>query len=285
MRIKNLEIPPSTITPDAVKIISLLGEGSTATVFKAMINGTNSPCALKLFDLSLHHDPKDHERERKILQQLTNTNTPNVVHLIGYYKTVCSYALIMQCGSPLSKELAGFDFNSQFQIIQGLSRAVFYLHHLLKIIHCDINIDNVLVMDGEAKLCDFGFARTDSELKKIADVCGTPEYMAPEILKSFFGKNDAKNTKKSDIYSLGMTMWAVMSKTPASEKIYPACKKTESLYDIVIKNKERPAIPDTCPQQINQLIHKLWHHKPEKRPTAKKIYQQVDELSATFFPK
>jgi len=76
-------------------------------------------------------------------------------------------------------------------------RAVRYIHSK-NIMHRDLKPENILLDENyNAKLCDFGWSAEFSELVDRESICGTAEYMAPEI---FYKK---KQTKKTDVWSLG----------------------------------------------------------------------------------
>ncbi len=84
--------------------------------------------------------------------------------------------------------------------------SVFYLHSI-GIIHRDIKPENILIsMDNhnhvtEIKIIDFGFAKLFNDCEKLNEMCGTPNYVAPEILRN------CGYDKSADIWSLGVIMY------------------------------------------------------------------------------
>lgn len=88
-------------------------------------------------------------------------------------------------------------------ISRQLIKAIAYIHSL-DIVHRDLKIDNILVnRDLKVKLIDFGFSRQlPRENYMLYDFCGTPHYIAPEVIhrEGYFGK-------PADIWSLGIVIY------------------------------------------------------------------------------
>ena len=113
----------------------------------------------------------------------------------------------------LSEKISKFLFR---QIIEGIQHI-----HSKKIVHRDIKLENILIdLNNKIKICDFGIGimlNSDDEL--IREQCGTPMYMAPEIIL-----NSKKNGYKGypvDIWSAGIALYIMLSGTlPFSYKNY-----------------------------------------------------------------
>lgn len=93
--------------------------------------------------------------------------------------------------------------NYAIQLTQGIQ----YLH-LQGFIHRDIKLENILVSNEgkQLKICDFGFAihfRAASEKKNLQTICGTLNYLAPEVFKA------KEYSRKVDIWSLGCVLFAL----------------------------------------------------------------------------
>ena len=139
--------------------------------------------------------------------------------------------------------------------------AIEYLHKR-NIIHRDIKLSNVLLSEKmEVRLCDFGLA-IDNGIEYQKNICGTPNYIAPELLNH---KNGLKYSFEVDIWAFAVLLYTLFfNKTPFEEKakgktkyniqniIYtfpkevPICKEAKDLISsILVKNpNERPKIDD-----------------------------------------
>ena len=189
-----------------------LGKGSCAVVKLATHKITKDKFAIKIYTKEFLLDPQKRnvvKNEINILKQLDNEyimklyeeiDTPNYLYLVMEYINGIPLIDLLNNENKcmISQERAT---KLIIQIIKG----VIYLHSK-HICHRDIKLENILVMKNDIiKIIDFGFAvkcNKDSYQKLF---CGTPSYMAPEIL----------NKKKyspyySDIWSLGVLFYAMI---------------------------------------------------------------------------
>jgi serine/threonine protein kinase len=100
----------------------------------------------------------------------------------------------------LKEDVAKYFFK---QIIEGLA----YIHNSKLIIHRDIKLDNILLdANGKIKICDFGVSKqVSSETEKMTEQCGTPAYIAPEILR-----DKGYEGFKADVWSAGVCLYAML---------------------------------------------------------------------------
>jgi len=126
---------------------------------------------------------------------------------------------------------------------------------------------NVLLNEHlEAKLTDFGLSKIKIETANTLNsqpAVGTLLWMAPELFK-----RKAQCTLKSDIYSLGMTLWELASrKRPFEDAVNPAIAMQW------VQEGQREEIPYDCPPHIAKLIKFCWNQEAAKRPTADEAVQ------------
>jgi calcium-dependent protein kinase len=95
------------------------------------------------------------------------------------------------------------------KILQQICSTINYLHSI-HICHRDIKLDNIMVNPDtlEIKLIDFGFSTKFSDRERLKGKIGTPYYVAPEIIKGFYGK-------ECDMWSIGiMTYYMLVGDPP-----------------------------------------------------------------------
>lgn len=109
------------------------------------------------------------------------------------------------------------------QIVYGLAHI-----HSRNVLHRDIKLDNIL-LDGEegVKICDFGVSRIIDKHKTINDQCGTPAYIAPEIISNVGYKGFYV-----DHWSLGILLFAILCGTVPFK-----AKTMEELHELIKKGK------------------------------------------------
>jgi serine/threonine-protein kinase len=178
------------------RIERFLGRGAAGRVFLARHERLDRACALKLFEPGAFF-----VEEGRAAAALVHPNIITV-HAIGEAAGVPFLEMEYVRGGTLHGRgtLAPGEATAfAAQVAAALAAA-----HGAGIVHRDVKASNVLVTpEGVAKLSDFGLARRAPDAK--AGICGTPEYMAPEL---FAGKpGDAR----SDVYALGVLFHVLLS--------------------------------------------------------------------------
>jgi serine/threonine-protein kinase len=186
------------------RIVRLLGTGGFARVYHAQDTVEGRDVALKVPHEHLMKDGlKEVLREVRIMGKLEH---PGILQLrnamfVGN-RLVMAYplgerSLALRLRHRLSTRTA---FELMHQVLDAVSYA-----HARRVIHCDINPDNVILFPGpQAKLIDFGIARIAQRTQVVGSGSGTVGYVAPEQalgLPSF----------RSDVFSLGLLLWRMLA--------------------------------------------------------------------------
>src|SRR3712207_2533442 len=172
-------------------------------------------------------------------------------------------ALLDEKGSLPSDELAGLGV----EVASGLAHA-----HEKGVIHRDIKPHNILIDDyGRPKLTDFGVARAldATEATRTGSYLGTALYSSPEQLRG------EKITPKSDIYSLGITLY----QTAAGEPPFTGPPIAVASQHV----NQMPAMPSVLGArlsgEVEALILDCIQKDPDLRPTAEEIHERLREVT------
>lgn len=192
-----------------------IARGGMAEIFKARDLELDMDVVLKVVPPALADDPRQIKylrEEAKIAIQLTHQN---IVRIYGFDASSDTKFIVMEYISGenlyqlVNKTPAGkFQIGQVIGWLEPVCDAFDYAHSL-GVIHRDIKPSNIMVNDeGVVKVADFGIARRiQDSMKAISQqtVRGTPNYMSPEQLRG------EKLTIQSDIYSLGATVYMLLS--------------------------------------------------------------------------
>eukprot|EP00771_Trimastix_marina_P001366 gnl/Trimastix_PCT/2434.p1 GENE.gnl/Trimastix_PCT/2434~~gnl/Trimastix_PCT/2434.p1 ORF type:complete len:357 (-),score=94.12 gnl/Trimastix_PCT/2434:148-1218(-) len=276
------ENPPSKHL--AWKRGELVGRGSFGSVYKCLDLNTGRLMADKEFLFvgdNIESQISMAERELSVMEGLDHIN---IVRYIGFRRHGMSLEAFQEfiSGGTLAKMIQQFGAfperlvqNYTGQLLSGLK----YLHDR-RIVHRDIKSANCLITgDGIVKLADFGCSRTletvMSQRDGCATLCGTPHYMAPEVIKQ------QRNVgRRSDIWSLGCLVVEMSTGKPPFSDIRNA---TAIMYRIA-STSEMPPLPTEMSSELVSFIHACFTRDPQARPTATQllghpfIHKQYPEL-------
>ncbi|KAK9453786.1 kinase-like domain-containing protein [Dipodascopsis uninucleata] len=221
------------------------------TVAKASLSSTKTRAKL-LGEIKVHQS-MDH---------------PNIVKFVECFEDdVNVYILLEMCSNKTLMDMHRrrkrfTEPEARFFLIQILG-AVKYMHSK-KVIHRDLKLGNIFLdQNMNVKIGDFGLAAlllSDSDRKKT--ICGTPNYIAPEVL---FGKEDG-HSFEVDLWSVGIILYAMLIGRP------PFQSKEVNLIYKKIKAIEYQFPEDvTISLQAKDLIQSLLNKDPRARPTLDQI--------------
>ena len=196
-------------------LLKRLGAGGMGTVFLAQDEALGRKVAIKMMQKSLGDDPALFETFRNEAQSAAKLNHPHVAQIYSFgQQKGCPYLeMELVAGNKLDSMIsAGIKLDPAFvmrvglEIAEGLKAA-----EGVGLFHGDIKPDNILFDENmHAKLVDFGIASLASQGKS-NELWGTPYYIAPEKVQK------KKNSARSDIYSLGATLYHAIAGEPPYE--------------------------------------------------------------------
>jgi len=157
---------------------------------------------------------------------------------------------------------AGIAFSKKHQahVALGIARGLAYLHaHTPPVLHRDIKSPNVLVDAGfhAVKLCDVGLAREAAAAATMTVGCGTPQWMAPEVL------NAEQYGAAADVYSFGIVVAELLTRQcPYAD--HPDLAGV-ALALRVVHDGLRPTLPPGA-SPLADLAQRCWVAAPLQRP-------------------
>uniref|UniRef100_A0AC34R2W2 Non-specific serine/threonine protein kinase n=1 Tax=Panagrolaimus sp. JU765 TaxID=591449 RepID=A0AC34R2W2_9BILA len=250
---------------------NLLGHGAFAVVYKGWYEKVNNEVAIKaIAKKNLNKTKNLLTKEIKILRDLSSLKHENLVSLLKCVETTTHVYLVMEyCnGGELNDYLHSkhtLNENTIQHFFSQIAKAIKALH-AKGIVHRDLKPANILlckpsnksscpVNEIVVKLADFGFARVLDDGAMAATLCGSPMYMAPEVIMS------QPYDGKADLWSIGTIMFQCLTgNAPFIEKT-PTLLKT--FYE---KHRDlRPKIPDTCSAPLRDLLLRLLKRNPKDR--------------------
>ena len=252
---------------DNYKILEVIGRGGMGVVFKAMDMNLEKLVALKMIDPFLSRDENFLQRFKTEARALARLENQNIVGVHALRETEYGLFMVMEYVSAKTisewlREKGRFSAAETIAIGSQIINAIRHAHKV-GVIHRDIKPNNVLLNeDGTVKVMDFGLAKVIQEGGTQNTVthaaAGTLYYMSPEQVKGL------KNVdKRSDIYSLGMTLYEMLAgRTPF--------EKGESEFVIQKQIVEGKIPPPTkynplIPKELVKVIMKAIDKEPEKR--------------------
>ncbi|KAL5555680.1 hypothetical protein UlMin_037916 [Ulmus minor] len=236
---------------------SKLGEGSFSTVWKAEHGFNGDQVALKQVYLSRlnRHSRNCLDCE---LSFLSSVNHPNIVRLFNFFQdNDCVFLVLEFCvGGNLASYIHQHgrvqeQIARRFMQQLGAGLEILQKHH---IIHRDLKPENILLSGSESdlvlKIADFGLSRILHQGDYAETVCGSPMYMAPEVLQ--FQTYD----EKADMWSLGTILFELLSGYPpfTGRNSVQVLKKIKSSSCLPFSKLVLPELHQDCLDMCSRLL-------------------------------
>lgn len=245
------------------EILSLIGQGGMADVYKARDTILNRVVAIKVLRAKLSDDAMALVRFQREAGAASRLSHPNVVDIydVGEYEGMHYIVMEFIRGRTLKELIAqrgALDVDEAIGVMKQLVSAINHAHEH-KIIHRDIKPQNVLVKDdGTIKITDFGIAVANGSVQLTYNntVMGSAHYLAPETTQ---GKEP---NEQVDIYSLGIVFYELLTGH------VPFTGKTPTEIAIKHLRKPIPYVRDfnpNIPQSVENIVLKATAKNLEDR--------------------
>lgn len=235
-----------------------IGRGSFSMVYQGYHKDTGVKVAIKEIEIRSLRDMLERlKSEIEVMRNLEHINIVKLYDVIYDETDTYAYLILEYCsGGDLSKFLDGKPMKEKWVrvYIKQLAAGMRYMISK-KIIHRDIKPQNILLTkDNILKLTDFGFARYFDVNTIVETLCGSPLYMAPEIMKY------KRYSIKVDLWSIGIILFEMLyGRTPYRAKTHYQLLQMIDTKPIIIPKFIK--ISDVC----RDLIHRLLQKDPAKR--------------------
>ncbi len=252
---------PGMILSNRYEIIELIGTGGMSEVYKAKCHVLNRYVAIKVLKPEFSSDVNFVTKFRIEAQSAAGLSHPNIVNVYDVGEDNGIYYIVMELveGITLKEYIQkkgrllpeqAIDFS--IQIAQGLEVA-----HQNHTIHRDIKPQNIIVSkNGGIKVTDFGIARAASSNTMTANAMGSVHYISPEQARGGF------SDERSDIYSLGITMYEMVTgHVPFEGENNVAVALMHIQGEMVSPREYYPDIPTS----LEKIILKCTQKKAERR--------------------
>jgi tRNA A-37 threonylcarbamoyl transferase component Bud32 len=253
---------------DDYNITKNLGQGSYAVVKLATHKKSNVRVAIKVYEKVKLLDIDKMKNVKTEIQNLKELDHPNIIKLFKTIHTVKQIYLIMEYMG--SSSLYDYTcFKNKFRVPEEECRDIFkkicssikYCHSK-NVIHRDIKMENILINKNNiVKLIDFGFSIVCAADEKLSMFCGTPSYMAPEIVgkKPYLGK-------PADVWALGILLYKLLTGQ------FPFKGKTDKELFSCIRSGRYDS-PNFLSQEVKSLIRSMLKVRALERIKAEQLIQ------------
>ena len=259
-----------TIIAERYEILSKVGTGGMADVYKAKDHKLNRFVAVKVLKPEFREDRTFIRKFKSEAQAAAGLTHPNIVNVFDVGDDEGVYYIVMELieGITLKEyiskkgKLSVKEATSiAIQVSMGLCAA-----HSHKIVHRDVKPQNIIIStDGKVKVTDFGIARAASSNTISSNVMGSVHYSSPEQVRG--GYSD----EKSDIYSLGITIYEMVTGRVPFDG--------DTTVSIAIKHLQEEMVPPSAyapdlPYSLEQIIYKCTQKSVDRR------YSNMEEVIA-----
>lgn len=252
---------PGTFLQDRYEILEQIGSGGMSVVYKAKCHKLNRLVAIKVLKDEFSSDSTFVSKFKMEAQAAARLSHPNIVSVYDVVDEGRLHYIVMELieGITLKSYITKKEkleiresIGIAIQVAQGIAAA-----HEQHIIHRDIKPQNMIISrDGKVKVADFGIARAVSAQTLSSAAMGSVHYISPEQARGGF------SDERSDIYSLGITMYEMVTGRLPFNGDNTVAIALAHLEDVMVPPRVyNPEIPVS----LERIILRCCEKKPERR--------------------
>ncbi len=252
---------PGTILDDRYEIIDVVGTGGMSTVYRAKDERLKRFVAVKVLKAEYASDATFVSKFRVEAQSSAGLTHPNIVSVYDVSEDQGLYFIVMELVEGITlKEY--INLNGRLNMSQAIEFSIqiasaLQVAHEHHVIHRDIKPQNIIVSkSGSIKVTDFGIAKAATSTTMSTTGIGSVHYISPEQARG--GYSD----ERSDIYSLGITMYEMVTGRVPFEGDTNVAIALMHIQNEMISPRE--LYPDIYPS-FEKIILKCTQKKPERR--------------------
>lgn len=267
-------------TIDDFDVVNSIGSGASAEVKEAVHKSTRVPVALKIYEKSKLLDPLKRNsliREIRILESL---NHPNIMRIHTCLDTGTKVVMVLELvrGQSLkslvgAKEGRCVSEQEAVPLFRQMVSAVAYCHSK-GTSHRDLKLENILVTpQGQVKIIDFGFSVRMKPEERCKVFCGTPAYIAPEIIT---GSHYCP--QPTDVWALGIILYAMLCghfpfRGTKHDLRHWLGKGSRELYGKIVKGTFEFPTNKVSPR-MREVVLSMLTGEPVRRPSLVDVLQR-----------
>ncbi|WP_297569896.1 Stk1 family PASTA domain-containing Ser/Thr kinase [uncultured Anaerovibrio sp.] len=260
------------------KILENVGGGGMADVYKAYDQLLDRTVAVKVLHAQFANDVEFIEKFHREAKGAAKLAHPNIVNIYDVGEDEGSHFIVMEyVGGKTLKEYIQqqgcLEPVEATRIAKEIASAL-EAAHKNNLVHCDIKPHNILVMeDGHIKVTDFGIARavSSSTMTYDGDVMGSVHYFSPEQAKG------TAITTKSDVYSLGVVLYEMLTGTLPFNGETPVSIALKHLQDVPVSIRQiKPSVPPV----LEAVVQKAMNKEPMLRPDSTELFLDLEQAQA-----
>lgn len=253
-----------------------LSKGGMGQLYKGFHTDLEKDVVLKRIILKNEDAELRFKNEAKVLIDLHHEN---IVPVFDYFSSRGVYYILMDFidGKNLREIIENSNTLPEHVVLLILHQILkgFVYFHKKGVVHRDIKPENIIISkEGVVKIVDFGIAYSESVTNEITEdnlIIGTPKYIAPEVFKG------EQISEKVDIYALGIILYELLAGinpfNNLNEKQLLSQKKNGKIFPLKYFKEDTSYF-------FNNLVRKMVHKNPKRRPTAEKLLKIINKKVA-----